>query len=61
MEYTLGSIIELKKQHPCYKSKHWKIIRMGADIRLKCLGCGNSVILSRVEFNKKIKKVIKEE
>ena len=36
-DYDLNDIVEMKKQHPCKKSKYWKIIRMGADIRIKCL------------------------
>lgn len=59
MDYELNDIVELKKEHPCHKSKEWKIIRMGADIRLKCLGCGSTVLLPRIEFNKKLKKVVK--
>lgn len=59
MEYHLNDIIEMKKEHPCHKSKEWKIIRMGADIRIKCQGCGTSVLMPRAEFDKKIKKVIR--
>ena len=59
MEYHLNDIIEMKKEHPCHKSKEWKIIRMGADIRIKCLGCGSSVLMPRYEFEKKIKKIVK--
>lgn len=59
MEYNLNDIIEMKKNHPCKKSKYWEIIRMGADIRIKCLGCGASILFPRFEFNKKIKKVVK--
>ena len=40
MEYKLDDIVEMKKEHPCHKSRQWRIIRMGADIRIKCLGCG---------------------
>ncbi|MGN1398540.1 MAG: DUF951 domain-containing protein [Erysipelotrichaceae bacterium] len=58
MEYNLNDIVEMKKQHPCKKSTQWKIIRMGADIRIKCLGCGSSVLFPRSEFEKKLKKVI---
>ena len=58
MEYNLNDIVEMKKQHPCRKSTQWKIIRMGADIRIKCLGCGNSVLFPRSEFEKKLKKVL---
>lgn len=58
MNYDLNDIVEMKKEHPCRKSKHWRIIRMGADIRIKCLGCGTSVLFPRTEFEKKLKKVI---
>ena len=46
--YDLGDIIEMKKEHPCHKSKEWEIIRMGADIRVKCLGCGSSVLMLKI-------------
>lgn len=59
--YDLDDIVEMKKQHPCKKSKYWKIIRMGADIRIKCLGCGTSILFPRSEFEKKLKKVIGKE
>lgn len=58
MEYNLHDIVEMKKQHPCKKSNQWEIIRMGADIRIKCLGCGTSVLLSRRDFERKLKKVV---
>lgn len=57
-EFKLNDIVELKKEHPCRKSKQWKIIRMGADIRVKCLGCGTSVLMPRVDFEKKLKKIV---
>ena len=37
--YDLNDIVQMKKDHPCYKSHYWKIIRMGADIKIKCEGC----------------------
>ncbi len=40
MEYKLNDIVEIKKAHPCKKSTQWQIIRMGADIKIKCLECG---------------------
>ena len=58
MEYNLNDIVEMKKEHPCHLSKQWKIIRMGADIRIKCLGCGTSVLMPRSKFDKKLKKVV---
>ncbi|WP_414732968.1 DUF951 domain-containing protein [Acetobacterium carbinolicum] len=55
--YELGDRVEMKKKHPC-GSFQWEIIRMGADIKIKCLGCGHIVMLSRSKFNKQIKKVV---
>lgn len=56
-EYDLNDIVEMKKVHPC-GSKLWKIIRMGADIKIKCEGCGRLIMMPRVQFEKGIKKVI---
>ncbi len=56
-EYKLGSIVMMKKPHPC-GSNEWEIIRVGADIKIKCLKCGRSIMLPRIDFNKKLKKVI---
>ena len=56
-KYQLGSIVTMKKGHPC-GSNEWEIIRVGADIKIKCLNCGRIVMLPRVEFDKKIKKVV---
>jgi len=57
-KFELNDIVEMKKQHPC-GTNAWKIIRMGADSRIKCQGCGHSVMIPRREFEKKMKKVIK--
>lgn len=60
-DYQLGDIVELKKPHPCVnKSKLFEIVRVGADLKIKCLGCGNVIIISRDNFNKRFKKVIKD-
>ena len=56
MEYKLGDIVIMKKEHPC-KTNRFEIIRVGTDIKIKCINCGRIVMLSRVDFNKKIKKV----
>ena len=56
MDYKLGSIVIMKKEHPC-KTNRFEIVRVGADIKIKCLNCGRLVMMPRVEFNKKIKKV----
>lgn len=57
-DYELHDVVEMKKQHPCGENR-WEIIRMGADIRVKCLGCEQLVMMPRREFNRKMKKVLK--
>ena len=44
--YEVGDIVKLKKQHPC-GSNEWQILRVGADFRLKCLGCGHQIMIAR--------------
>ncbi|AVP55837.1 hypothetical protein K144313037_25300 [Clostridium tetani] len=56
--FDLGDIVEMKKGHPC-GSKNWQIIRMGADIKIKCCGCERIIMLPRSKFEKSIKKVIR--
>ena len=60
LDYKLGSIVIMKKEHPCGTNK-WEIIRVGADIKIKCQECNRTIMLPRVEFNKKVKKVISDE
>ena len=54
MEYQVGDIVTLKKQDPC-GSRQWEILRVGADFRLKCQGCGHQIMIARklVEKNTK--------
>ncbi len=59
-EYNIGSLLVLKKGHPCGENL-WEVVKLGADIRLKCNKCGRLIIIPRVELNKKIKKVIERE
>ena len=49
----------MKKQHPCGCNK-FRITRVGVDIKIECTNCGRTIMLSRVDFNKKIKKVLME-
>lgn len=55
-DYTLGTKVIMKKQHPC-GTNLWTITRLGADIKIKCDNCGREVIIPRIEFNKKVKKI----
>ena len=58
--YNIGTKVIMKKPHPC-GTNEWEIIRIGADIKIKCLNCGRSIMLPRIEFNKKLKSIIEEE
>jgi hypothetical protein len=56
-QYALGDIVMMKKQHPC-GTNAWEIIRMGADIKIRCTGCGHIVMLPRQKFERMLKKMI---
>ena len=53
---AVGDVAYMKKPHPC-GSYEWKILRIGADFRVLCLGCGRQVMLPRAKFEKGIKKL----
>ena len=55
--YKLGDIVETKKSHPCGSSR-WQVIRTGADVKIKCQGCGHIVMMSHEDFVRRIRKVI---
>ena len=54
MDFEIGQIIKLKKQHPC-GTNEWEIIRVGADFRLRCMGCNHQVMLARKLVEKNFK------
>ena len=54
--YSLGDIVTLKKGHPCGENK-WEIQRKGVDMKLKCLGCGRVIWISRIDFEKRVRKI----
>ena len=56
MDIKTGQILKLKKKHPC-GSFEWEVLRIGADFRLKCLGCGHQVMLPRTQVEKSIKSI----
>ncbi len=57
--FEIGDVVQMKKQHPCGTDK-WEVIRVGADIKIKCTGCGRIVMLPRSKFEKDMKKVVTE-
>ncbi|MDO1604955.1 DUF951 domain-containing protein [Lactobacillus sp. YT155] len=54
--YNLGDIVLMKKPHACGEN-NWEIIRIGADFKIKCLKCGHIVMMSRADFEKKVKSI----
>ena len=59
-EFALNDQVIMRKPHAC-KSNLWLITRVGVDVKIKCLNCGREVMLDRLEFMRKLKKVIKNE
>ena len=57
--YEIGDIVTMKKKHPC-GSKEWEILRVGADFRLKCLGCGHQIMIARKLVEKNTKQLRKK-
>lgn len=55
--YKLNDIVEMKKPHACQTNK-WQITRMGVDIKIKCINCNREIMMDRLEFEKKLKKII---
>ena len=58
-EIRLGDKVKMRKTHPC-GSDEWSVIRIGADVKIKCLGCGRIVMMDRAEFVKRRKKVVEQ-
>ena len=55
-DLRLGDVVHLRKPHPCGGSD-WEVVRLGADIRIRCLGCDRLVMLTRSELVKRTKRV----
>ena len=59
-DYKLGDKVIMKKAHPC-GTNLWEIIRVGVDVKIKCCNCNHVVMIPRIEFNRKLKKINKSE
>jgi hypothetical protein len=58
-DLKMDDLLQLKKTHPCGENR-WKVIRLGADIKIECLGCGRHVMLSRRKLAQRLKKNLSE-
>ena len=59
MQFEIGDRIKLKKKHPCGNFE-WEVLRVGADFRLKCLGCGHQIMIARRLVEKNVKEIRKK-
>lgn len=59
MDLKLYDKLELKRTHPC-GSREWEVLRVGMDIKLRCLGCGHEIMVPRRKAEKAIRRVIEE-
>lgn len=60
MLVEVGDTVKMRKPHPC-GSDTWVLTRVGADIKMRCTGCGHQVMLDRQDFEKRVKKVLARE
>lgn len=59
MDIQLQDILEMKKAHPCGQ-RRWLVLRAGADLRLRCMGCGHEVMVPRFKVEKNIRAVLRQ-
>ena len=59
MDINVGDVLKLKKQHAC-GSRAWEVLRVGADFRLKCLGCGHQIMIARKLLEKNVKEIVEK-
>jgi len=57
MDIQVGDVLKMKKQHPCGNDE-WEVLRIGADFRLKCKGCGHMIMIPRPQAEKNVKKIL---
>ena len=58
-QYKIGDLVIMKKKHAC-GTNEWQITRIGVDIKIKCIHCGREIMMDRLEFEHKLKKVLGE-
>lgn len=58
LRLAVGDVVRTRKVHPC-GSDQWEIIRLGADVRITCTGCGRSVLMDRVKLERRIRQFVK--
>jgi hypothetical protein len=56
LDIHVGDVLTLKKPHPC-GSKSWRVLRIGADLKLRCEGCGRELMSPRANVEKSVRKL----
>lgn len=57
MMLSIGDLVQMKKKHPC-GSDQWTVTRVGADVKIRCMGCEHVVMMDRPDFEKRLKKIL---
>ena len=60
MDIRIGDVLVMKKSHPCGE-KRWQVLRVGADFRMRCLGCKHEIMVPRFKAEKNIRSILREE
>lgn len=57
IKFRIDDVVELKKPHPC-GNKSFRILRVGSEMRIVCLGCGRDMVIDRIKLEKATKKIL---
>jgi hypothetical protein len=58
LKVVLGDVVRMRKTHPCGNDQ-WEVVRLGADIGIRCLKCGRRVLMPRVKFERRVRAFIR--
>jgi len=58
-EIRLGDIVRMRKPHPCGSSE-WEVVRLGADIGIRCTRCERRVLIPRSQFTRQVKALVRQ-
>jgi hypothetical protein len=56
LRFALGDILELKKPHPC-GNRRFTVLRVGSEMRIRCLGCNHDMVIDRIKLEKAVKRL----
>jgi len=59
IKWAVGDVVKLKKPHPC-GGFEWEVMRIGMDFRIRCTTCDRQIMLSRADFIKRVKSIVKK-